>query len=153
MELRKKDFFGGHSDINMWLGQNEYRRKLPMEYIIYKMVKCLSQTTATCANGWTVGMALGRVLGLRLRVPLASLGQVRGLDSDWDDGGDGVDNAWKMIFKMLWKQESEGQCQGPTPEWTTSRAPCQGDLLICLEIEKQDTTLNKKHRNAFHQSE
>ena len=36
-------------------------------------------------------MALGRVLGLRLRVPLASLGQVRGLDSDGDDDGDGDD--------------------------------------------------------------
>ena len=34
-------------------------------------------------------MAPGRVLDLRLRVPLASLGQVRGLDSDGDDDGDG----------------------------------------------------------------
>ena len=34
-------------------------------------------------------MAPGRVLDLRLRVPLASLGQVRDLDSDCnDDGGD-----------------------------------------------------------------
>ena len=99
-------------------------------------------------------MAPGKVLDLRLRVPLASLGQVRDLDDDGGDGdGDGDDNAWEMIFKMLWKQESEAQCQGPTPEWTTSRVPSQGDLLICLEIEKQDTTLNKKHRNAFHQSE
>ena len=109
-------------------------------------------------------MALGRVLGLRLRVPLASLGQVRGLDSDGDDDGDGDgdddgddsdgdDNAWEMIFKMLWKQESEAQCQGPTPEWTTSRVPSQGELLICLEIDKQDKRLNKKHRNVFHQSE
>ena len=34
-------------------------------------------------------MAPGRVLDLRLRVPLASLGQVRDLDSDCDDDGDG----------------------------------------------------------------
>ena len=98
-------------------------------------------------------MAPGRVLDLRLRVPLASLGQVRDLDSDGDDDGDGDYDVWKIIFKMLWKQESEAQCQGPTPEWTTSRVPSQGDLLICLEIEKQDERLNKKHRNAFHQSE
>ena len=38
-------------------------------------------------------MAPGRVLGLRLRVPLASLGQVRDRDSDCadDDDGDGDD--------------------------------------------------------------
>ena len=38
-------------------------------------------------------MALGRVLGLHLRVPLASLGQVRDRDSDCadDDDGDGDD--------------------------------------------------------------
>ena len=109
-------------------------------------------------------MALGRVLGLRLRVPLASLGQVRGLDSDGDDDGDGDgdddgddsdgdDNAWEMIFKMLWKQESEAQCQGPTPEWTTSRVPSQGDLLICLEIDKQDKRLNKNIEMPFIRSE
>ena len=98
-------------------------------------------------------MAPGRVLDLRLRVPLASLGQVRDLDSDCDDDGDGDYDVWKIIFKMLWKQESEGQCQGPTPEWTTSRVPSQGDLLICLEIEKHDTTLNKNIGMPFIRSE
>ena len=107
-------------------------------------------------------MAPGRVLDLRLRVPLASLGQVRDLDSNGDDdgdgdydgdGSDGDDDVWKMIFKMLWKQESEAQCQGPTPEWTTSRVPSQGDLLICLEIEKQDKRLNKNIGMPFIRSE